>query len=350
MFSRGRVCVVDRDNNEIEGHPFTKLIANPNFSQSQQDFLYQHLFFKATGNNVTRIINKRKSTDLEGVIALKNLVPSQINYKDINKVDKFIFSASDIKAFKEETIIYTISGKEYSIPLNELVFFYDITNGLQDGRVMTSPSRISALEPSLANIYEAQKGKNINLKLSSKHIISGKQSAGGDPFKETILEAAEKTQIEDRLFQKDTHAVGSQLDVHSLAGDFRKLMLDDSLAADMLRVSNAFGMSKDVLNWAMNGASTFENQKTAIVDWIQNSIQFEGDDWANTWTTHFSLEDAGEKVVMKYDHLPVMQILKEKQMQALKTRAEIAELIIKVGGTKDEAFEISGLNDIQGEK
>lgn len=52
IFSQGRISVVNNNGDELPDDPFLKLIANPNFTQSQQDFLYQHLFFKGLGNKI----------------------------------------------------------------------------------------------------------------------------------------------------------------------------------------------------------------------------------------------------------------------------------------------------------
>lgn len=343
MFSRGRVCVLDKDGNEIENDPFLEKMANPNFSQSQQDFLYQHLFFKGLGNNLTRVISRNKRQDIEGVISLNNLVPNLIDYNEVNDVKKFTFAKSDINDIKGKHILYRLDGKDVEIPLNELAFFYDVSNGLKADSRFKSPSRIEALMGSIKNIEEAQKAKNINLNFSAKYIASGKSVSSADVFSDTILGHAEKQEIETRLYHKDIHAIANGLEVHNLANDFRKLMYDDSMAADMLRISNAYGMSKDVLNWALNGASTHENQKTAVVDWIQNSIQFEGDDWSNTYNNYFGYQEKGKKIVMKYDHLPMMQILEEKRMESIKSKIEIAEGLVRLGKTQQEALKEVGL-------
>lgn len=346
MFSRAKVIVTDLDGKPIDNDPFIKLIEQPNFSQSQQDFLYQHLFFKGLGNNVTRVIAS-KPYDIDKAISLEHLVPSQIDYNNVNKVDKFVYAKSDINDVNKRALKYELDGKSYDIPLDEVLFFYDIANGLTKDSRFRSPSRIDSLRPALANIREAQKAKNINLKISSKHIISS--GLTGDGMKDG-LQPGEKSDIENNLFRRDTFATESNLNVNSLANDFRKLAFDDGIIAEMLKISNAYGINKDVLNWSLNGASTHDNKHFGAVDWIQNSIQFEGDDFANSWASHFNYRSQNKLIKLDYSHLPVMQILKEKEVESIKTRMEIAKGLLDLGFDVNQAVEAMGLNELSNGK
>lgn len=347
MFSRAKIEVRDiKTGKVIESDPFLELMAEPNFSQSQQDFLYQHEFFKGTGNNVTRVI-ATKPYDIDKVHSLENLVPSQIDYANVNKIEKFVFAQSDIRDAKQKKIRYSLGGQQHDFSLEELVFFYDVSNGLTADSRFKSPSRIDALVPAIANIFEAQKSKNINLRMSAKHIISsGLTSDGG--FSDG-MQAGEKDEIEKNMFNKDMMATESNIKVNPLANDFRKLMFDESTNADLLKIAGAYGISKDVLNWSLNGASTYENQETAVVKWIQNSIQFEGDDFANSWNSYFGYPKQGKKIVLSYDHLPVMQVIQEKEVESIKTRVEVAKSLVDLGFTPEEARNAMKLNNLANE-
>ncbi len=344
MFSRARIFVEDLKGKRIDNDPFLTKIAKPNFSQSQQDFLYSHEFFKGTGNNITRVI-ANKPNDIEAVFSLENLIPSQINYNNINKMKSFVFAPSDIEDVKQRSILYKIGDEDYPVPLNELVFFYDVTNGLTANSRFKSPSRIDALVPALANIHEAQKSKNINLRMSAKHIVSSGLTSGGDML--DGLQSGEKQDIENGFMHKDIMATESNLKVNSLANDFRKLMFDESANADLLKIANAYGISKDVLNWALDGAITYENQEAAVIKWIQNSIMFEGEDFAGTWESYFNYREQGKRIKLDYSHLPVMQVLKEKEVDSIKTRTEVAKALVELGMTNEAAMESMGLNNLK---
>lgn len=346
LFSRARIEVQDLKGKPIENDPFLDRMAEPNYSQSQQGFLYQHEFFKGTGNNITRVISTRPY-DITKVHSLENLVPSEVDYANVNKTNKFIFAQSDIEEARKSKIRYSIGGSQIEIPVEELIFFYDISNGLTKESRYKSQSRIDALIPALANVAEAQKSKNINLKMSSKHIVSSGLTSG-EGMRDG-LQAGEKHEIEHNLFRKNIMASESNLNVSSLANDFRKLLFDDGTAADLLKIAGAYGISKDVLNWYMSGASTYENKNTALVDFIQNTIQAEGDDFANSMETYFGYRKQGKQIKLTYDHLPVMQIIREKETDAIKNRVEIAKGLIDLGMSPEKAMEAMKLNTLGNE-
>ena len=307
MFSRGRVYVEDLKGNEIPEDPFMKKVFDPNYFQSHQDYLYQHLWFKSLGNNVVRVIKIRsngKSNDIENVKSFNNLVPPCIDYNGINKINKMIISDSDYQKLLQKEIKYKIGDNTYPIKVEDLEFFYDVSNGMANNSVFKSPSRVEALKPSLANVLEAQKTKNINLQFGAKWIASNKKQEMNTA---TNLSAEEKKEIEDTLKVKGINATNADIKVDSLANDLRKLMLDDGLASDAMRIFSAYGINKDVLNWWMNGQSTYDNVEFGVIGWIQNNMQQEADDWANTWTSRFNYRDQGKVIKMDFKDLPIMK-------------------------------------------
>mgnify|MGYP000318388604 CR=1 FL=1 len=347
MFSRGRVYLADEKGKEIDKDPILDLFKNPNFAQSQQDFLYSHLWNKSLGNNVSRVIPNRSGLnvnvrEIAKVSSIENLIPSLIDYKEVNKVKEFIISETQKKALLDKKLKYTLSGSEHEIPLNQLAFFYDVTNNMTDESYFKSPSRVKALIPSLLNIQEAQSAKNVNLKHSKKWLLTNK---GGDTYGKTDLKTEEKKEIEERFLHKDVMATNADVKAESLAPDLRKLMLDDAVASDAMKVFSAYGINKDVINWWMNGQSTHANKEFGIVDWIQNSIQFEADDWGNTWTSFFGYDEQGKKLKIDYNGLPIMQSLELKRIETLKERASIVQTLVKAGAKYEDALKISGLEE-----
>lgn len=350
MFSRGRVVLKDSSGKEIEKDPILDLFKNPNFSQSQQDFLYSHLWNKSLGNNITRVVPRATGTnvnvrDISKAASIENLIPSCIDYRDINKVGQFIISNTQKKAFQEQKIKYTISSKEHEIPISQLAFFYDVTNNMVNESYFKSPSRITALLPALLNIQETQSAKNVNLKHSKKWLVTNQ---GKDSYGKEDLKNDEKLEIEENFHNKDIIATNAMVKGESLNVDFRKLMYDDSIASDAMKVFSAYGINKDVLNWWMNGQTTYDNKQYGVVDWIQNSIQFEADDWGNTWSNFFGYNKEGKNLTMDYSHLPIMQLLEKKKIETIKERADIMESLIKSQVPYADALRISGLDENEG--
>lgn len=348
MFSRARVCVLDRDGNEIPNDPFLAKIADPNFSDSQQDFLYKHLFFKGLGTNTTRVIHRNKTKTVDSISAIVHLIPSNVNYNDINKFNSFVFASSDKKEVLSREIEYTLGDKVHKIPLSELIMFFDIASGLEPDSYFRSSSKVTALMPELRNIEEAQKAKNINLKFSSKFIVSGKKDAGHDQFQDVVLDPQERQDIEEKVYHKDILVNPNGLDVHSLANNFNNLMYDQGMANDFLRVAGAWGLSKEVVSWFAEGQDTYSNKKEAVVGWIQNSIMYEAEDFCNSYSTYLGYTAEGKKIAFKYDHLPIMRAYQEEvKTKSQKNQIDIAKGLIDLGFTIDEALEKAGIKEMK---
>ena len=130
-------------------------------------------------------------------------------------------------------------------------------------------------------------------------------------------------------------ATNADIEVNNLAPDFRKLMLDDLFAHDMLKLAILFGMTKDVLNYFTQG-STFENQEKAFINWIQTKIQSEVDNFAEGIGSHFGLESEGLKLVGSLDHLPAMQKYRQSQTEGFKLLVEAMNTAVQGGLTDSE--------------
>ncbi|WP_438423126.1 hypothetical protein [Aquimarina macrocephali] len=346
IFSRAKVYVKNEKGDIVENHPFVNLISDPNYSQSQSDFLYKHLWFKSLGNNITRVIktkNNANPKDLGNIYALEHLIPTCIEYKDVNKQSKMQIANTDIKEIEKQKIEYTLSGYQKEIPVSDLLFFYDVTNGMRDGEYFKSPSRIDSLIPELSNIQEAQKSKNVNLIFSRKFLTSNKTM---DEHMREEMKPDEKKEIENNLFHKDIIASQSNLDVHSLANDFTHLIYDEQMAGDFVRILGAYGITKEVFTWYMNGQDTYANKSQAVVQWIQNSIMFEGEDFANTYQNFFNLKESKETIHLDYIHLPVMAILEDKKLETRERKTKIYEKLIKSQMKPEDAMKISELDKV----
>ncbi len=347
VFSRGILKVLDKDGKEIENDPAIKLFAKPNYCESQTDFLKKHLWFKGLGTNMTKATpNTLKGNvhDITKVASLEHLIPSLVEMKEVNKRKNFIVSRSQAKSIEERLVRYTISGQDHDIPVGELAFFYDIACDMTDEAMFKSPSRMDSLSAEIENIEEAQRAKNKNLVFAAKWMATNK---GTELNTRTNLKEEERQEIESSIFSKAMNATNADVSVTNLSGDFRKLMLDDNIASDAMRIFGAYGISKDILNWWMNGQTTFDNAEKGEVRFIQNSIQMEADDFGNTWTNFFNYGDEGKKIILDYSHLPSMQTLRTERMEGIAKQSEIFQRLIQSQMPYADALRISGLDETE---
>jgi len=96
VYSQMKIIHVDSQGKEVKNSPFVKLLKQPNYFQSQEDFLFQEMWFKSVDG--TCLTYQVKA--LSEVKALYNLIPQSTDYIKTNKLKKFITTKADFKASK----------------------------------------------------------------------------------------------------------------------------------------------------------------------------------------------------------------------------------------------------------
>ena len=301
MYSQMAITHVDANGKEIKNSEVLKLLKQPNYFQSQEDFLFQQMWFlSCAGNNYVYQI-KPLRTQLPK--SLYNLIPSEIDFNDINKVNKFVFQKDDNKAIQDRKIKYTLDNKVYDIKLSELIPLYDLANGLTSNSWFSAPSRVQSIEKVLQNIEQNLKSKHKNLQFSAKYIGTNKSTG-----MEAQIQPGDRKAIENVLNTKDVLTTNAAVEYKHLVSDMKRLYLDEQFADDANKCLLAFELNKGVLNYFAKD-STFENQNQGIINWVQNSIQGSADNTMNSLSSSFGLLEKGERLIASFDHLPIMQTL-----------------------------------------
>jgi hypothetical protein len=323
IYSQMRIEHINAQGNVIENSKYTKLLQQPNYFQSQEDFLFQQMWFlSATGNDYVYQIKPLRN---ELPKALYNLVPSEIDFEQVHKINKFLLSKEDIKKCGDKTIKYTLDNKVYDIKLSEIIPFYDLANGITNNSFMRSESRIKGVSKIVQNIDENLKAKYTNLQMSQKYI--GKNQSDGN---EGQIQAKDRSDIEKSVVKNSLVLTNANIDVKHLVSDMKKLYLDEQYADDANKILLAFEMNKNVLNY-FSKDSTFENQVQGVIYWIQNSIQTSADNFVNSLSSQWGLFEKGEKLVATFDHLPLMQQVVNEKISSFKTMQEVIKLSLENG-------------------
>ena len=319
LYSQMRIQHIGKDGNPIENSEYIKLLSEPNFFQSQEDWLFQQDWFCNVAG--TNFIYERKTFTNEVPKALFNLIPAEIDFNNAHKVDKWIVTQQDKKAFGERTIKYTLDNKKYDLKLADIIPLYDLSNGLTNNTFFQSPSRIKGISKVLQNIDAAIASKQKNLRMSAKFLI--KNSGTGN---EANLQDADRTAIERVFSNKDVVTTNSDITAQHLVQDMKRLFLDEQTADDCNKVLLAFEMNKNVLNYFAKD-STFENQSEGVISYIQNVVQTKAKTRMNSLSAQWGLLEKGEKLIGTYDHLAAMQPVVTKKIESF----EKMQLAIKLG-------------------
>lgn len=319
IYAQMKIEHLDKNDKVIENSAYTNLLYNPNYFQSKEDFFYQQMVFLSVSGN--DYIYQQKAFANELPRAIYNLIPSEIDFCKVNKVNKFIVTEKDKKAFGEQTIRYTLDDMEYKLKLSEIIPLYDLTNGLIKNSFVQSPSRVKSIATILNNIQQNLASKNINLQMSQKYIGLNKNDGNLAQIKDD-----DRKDITRKIADKSLILTNGGIDIKHLVSDMKRLYLDEQFADDANKCLLAFGMNKDVLNYFAKD-STFENQEKGIIKYIQNSIQNTADNTMNSLSSQWGLLEKGEKLKASYNHLPVMQKIMVDKINNFKMLQET----IKIG-------------------
>jgi len=299
LYSQMEIKHVNSKGVVIENSPYVKLLNNPNYFQSKEDFFFQQMWFLSSAGY--DYIYQKKAFTNELPKAIYNLIPSEIDLNNAHKVNKFIVTEKDKKAFGERKIKYTLDSTTYELMLADLIPLYDLSNGLTNNSFFQSQSRVRGIRTILNNIDQNIKSKNINLQFSQKY-LSKNESTGN----EAQIKDNDKLDIERKLDSKNLIITNSAIQVQHLVSDMKKLYLDEQFADDANKCLLAFEMNKNVLNY-FSKDSTFDNQENGVISYIQNSIQTTAKNTMNSLSQQWGLMERSEKLIASYDHLAVMQ-------------------------------------------
>jgi hypothetical protein len=321
LYSQMKIQHLDRNDKVIENSPYINLLYNPNYFQSKEDFFYQQMVFLSTSGN--NYIYQKKAFANELPKAIYNLIPSEIDLNDSQRLNKFLVTKQDIKSFNERKIKYKLDGQSYDLYLTDILPLYDLANGLKDNTFMQSPSRVKAIYKVLCNIDENLVSKNINLKMSQKY-LSKNESTGN----EAQIKDDDRKNIDNAIYNNSLILTNANISVQHLVTDMKKLFLDEQFADDANKCLLAFGLNKDVLNYFAKD-STFENQEKGTIKYIQNSIQSTADNTMNSLSSQWGLLEKGERLKASYDHLAVMQSIVVDKINSFKAMQEAIKLGIE---------------------
>jgi hypothetical protein len=332
VYSQMEIRHVDSNNKDVVNSPYIKLLDQPNYFQSKEDFFYQQMWFlSACGFNYTY---QKKSIVQEIPVALYNLIPNDLDLNKVNKLNKFIATEQDIKAFNDRKVKYKLDDLEQDIRIGDIIPFYDLANGLMSNSIITSPSRIKGISKIVENIEENIKAKNTNLRMSQKFLSTKK---GGMQGVETPLKDADRKSIENILGRKALQITSGDISVTHLVTDLKKLFLDEQFADDANKCVLAFEMNKNVINY-FSKDSTFDNQDKGMIAWVQNSIHTTAKNTMNSMSQQWGLIEKGERLIASYDHLDFMQSLAASKAAAMLTMEQSIKLSLENGTmTKEEA-------------
>ena len=341
---------IEGPNGEMEtSSDYIKLINNPNPFQSKQDLLKQFEWYKCAYGWVYQ-----KPTGAVGYAPtyLYNLNSGFIEFPDTMK-SSYVIDDKEKEDYFSQKFKYTDgTSNEKGIELKEIIPFFDVTNGLtnHDYAAITGNSKLDSVIKQISNIDLIGQAENKIIGSNGREMYSS-ASKGANLGTSLPIDSEDKENIESNLInnigmrsdQNRSIVTNTAIDWTSLHIKHAELGFKESITTNSTLVREIFGIPNELYSAHINGA-TFENQKEALIGFIQNVIQPVADDLANSWTSHFDLEKTPIKA--SFSHIPVMQHTEDRKADKLLKIATAFEKLTRAGldtQTIEELFDNQGI-------
>jgi len=322
-------------------HPDLLRLRNPNYFQTQSDLLEAtHFMMLATGMAVYYTKRLIGSDEIEAIYLLNtNLIcyPERFSTPFNRNVDN--------NPIRNKGIIYDKGGdEEQEIKFRDLIFFYDLPNGMNTKNMFTNKSRLTGLKQTLINTNDSLKAKNIILKTNGKELITGTTKEGG-----LQLTPDEKKKAE-ALFNSNfglgdgrSRSLITKADINwqSLHIAARDLGLDESVKTDGNIIYTNLHIPKDILSLEAK-KTTYNNFKESMVSYIQNEMQSSINAYCDSWNKNRL--DNKTRLGGTFEKMPVMQYINIEKYDGIKKRAEALNALRGAGLDDEIALELTGFS------
>ncbi len=286
------------------------------------------------------IVWKKKIIGLEEYtlyILERESVTFPSNFKTI------LTSDSDAKYLNSQKIKYDDGENNISIPIKDLMFFFDMPSGINTSNIFETESRLKGLYQTLINTLDSLIAKNIILKTNGKELITkNKDSVQMDPKEKA--EAQRVFNLRYGLGHGKSRSVFTNADLNhkSLHIPLRDLGLDDSVKVDGNLIYTALHIPKDILSLEAK-KTTYNNYKESMVSFIQNEIQGVADDCCAVINKHYKVKGS-YSLKGNFDHVPVMQYIMLERYEVRKKLGEALKILREAGIPDEDCLEILGLD------
>ena len=318
-----------------------KLLSNPNFFQSQGEFIRQtSLWHDITGNEYLYFLRpvgfKPSNTK-----ALYTLPSPLVEVELRNDVNFWEIQPKD----KEITYSIKVNGNQKPLSPENIVHLNDnrVSTSLDSKEILKGTSKLVALRGPINNIIAAYKARN-------KYLVSGgalgilsnasKDGTGGtmniDPKQK------EKLQEEYKKYgnQPDQYSIiisDMALTWQPMSVDLAKMRVFEEVEADFFKICDGFGVSKDLFS-GFKG-STFNNQQNSERRFYESTIIPDWKEWIGGINKGFGTETESWELRGDYSHLPIFQENVKERGSALQTLVNALSKALEDGAIDIEQYQ-----------
>ena len=342
LFSQAELTVVRTSTGEeAKNHKFLELLKNPNYNQTGSD-LFESLIFTTIANGVGVLWGKKTMGLNRQVNSLYVLDYKLITWPEEIKKNKYV-NAAGAKAKNNMKIVYDKYGENITIPLKDLLFFYDMPNQVNQTNIYDAVSRIEGLKQTLFNTQDSLIAKSIIIKSNGKELLTGvKDGFPLTPEEKTDAEKIFNEKYGLSRFRKRGLITKASVKWQSMHIIMRDLGSDEGIQTDAAIIFAGLHLPNDV--YSIKGSkSTYKNANQSLVSYIQNEMQSTLESTLATINKYF-FNDGIYELKGSYAHLPVMLSFKTTEYEAISAQAKALNDLIMTGIPEKIALEMTGFD------
>lgn len=317
MFSRMILRQVSKATGEDvqNREQVVKIIRNPNWFQSQREFLRQTKLFRDIYGREYLYLDKPYGVATQPR-NMYTLPPGNTSAHTVDKVPFYLV--------KEPRIEYVFQWGREKYPIDQ-----DFIVHLNDNRVQMTPdnwvdgaSMLESLAIPINNIRAAYEARNVLIEnRGALGILSNAQRDGIGAS--LPLDEKEKDALQDKLKAYGLSKNKAQWIITNLALTWQSISIDDptklglmpEVEADFQKICDSYGVDRQM--FATVSGTTFENQKWGERRTYENTVIPEAQEWIDAFNSYFDTASKSWTLVGSFEHIAVLQENMKERGQAL---------------------------------
>jgi HK97 family phage portal protein len=318
-FSSMRLEVVSKETGKPvkNNEPLVKALRNPNYFQSQKEFLMQtKIFQEIFGNEIIYFLTPVGfKNNIKGMFTLPPLLV------DIDETDRRPYwEQSEWPA--ESKYFIDWDGKRITLPSTDIIHINNSNVKVEPGNVFWGQSQLSALSGAISNIRAAYEARNVLIE--NRGALGILSNSGTDGIGASLpLDPKEKEKVQKEWkkgygLMKDKNQIiitSLPLKWQQMSIDADKLGLFEETKADTEQICDMFGYPFELL--ANQKGTTFENQKQAEKRFYTNTIIPEANEWVSGMNRRFETMDKSWELKASFEHLDVFRENEKDRAQSI---------------------------------
>ena len=313
-----KIKVCDKETLEPVDNDLSRLLKNPNWYQSIEEFIVNsNLYHDIFGNEYSYCLYP-EGFSTERTKALYTLMPSMVSPK-ISNMEGLFFQQSESP---DVTYEVKTQGQKTILSADEIIHLADnqIYQDSKGGKKFECKSKLKSLKTPLDNMIAAYESRGVLIRnRGALGILTNdtKDVAG-------VIDIDEDEKIDIQNEYRSNYGIGSDqwniiitnasLKWQQMALDVDKLKLFEEIKEDYIKIAVSYNYPPELLPSSGSPNLFGDNKAQSEKQWYLDSIIPEAAARINNLNDKFNTENESYQIIGTFDHLPIFK--KDQKEQA----------------------------------